>query len=152
MCFPMMVVSYNYRGLAIPMKKSSLKKLVESLNLDIVFLQETMGDYITIKAALESLSVGWSFVAVDARGRPGRLATGWKVRSCRAENVWGFGLSLGVDLFYEDLGKSLSLINFYGPYQDKVPFWEGLLRRSFMAIESLILGGDLNFYLGVAEC
>lgn len=35
-----------------------------------------MGDFISIKDALESLYVGWSFVVVDARERSRGLAMG----------------------------------------------------------------------------
>lgn len=78
-------------GVGEPLKKSSLKHLVGTLDPDIIFLQETLGDCISITQTLESLLVGWYFVAVDMRGRSSGVAIGWKNRSCRCENVWGFG-------------------------------------------------------------
>jgi hypothetical protein len=34
---------------------------------------------------------------------------------------------IDMDLFIKDLGRSLTVINRYGPYQDRVQFWEALL-------------------------
>lgn len=42
-------------------------------------------------------------------------------------------------------------MNFYGIYQDKVEFWDNLFSKSFFSHENVILGGDLNLTLGVAE-
>jgi hypothetical protein len=67
------------------------------------------------------------------------------------QNSWGFEYGLGVNVCSEDLGMELLVINFYGPYQDQALFWESLLNKSFMNFESLILGGDLNFSVGVIE-
>lgn len=66
------------QGFGDPIKKTSLKSIVGTLDQDIIFLQETVGDCISIKETLESLLVDWFFVAVDARGRSGGLATRWK--------------------------------------------------------------------------
>lgn len=76
----MKIVSDNCQGLASPSKKSSLKHLLGTLDLDVIFLQETLGDYIAITHTLESMLVGWSFVAKDARGRSSGVAMGWKNR------------------------------------------------------------------------
>lgn len=53
----MKIVSFNYRGLVSPSKKSSLKILMESLDPKIIFLQETLGDSMSIKGAMESLMI-----------------------------------------------------------------------------------------------
>ena len=63
-----------------------------------------MENWISIKDALESLFVGWSFVEVDVKGRSRGLAIGWKWRSWRCDNVCGFGLVLGVKLLCAYLG------------------------------------------------
>jgi exonuclease III len=76
----MKILSFNCRGLANPVKKSSLKKLVEVVSLDVIFLQETLGINESVVASLESLMSGWSFVAVDANGCSGGLATGWSLK------------------------------------------------------------------------
>lgn len=54
-------------------------------------------------------------------------------------------------MYYAELGKNILLINVYGPYLDKILYWDRLLRCSFMDCEHLVLGGDLNFTLGLLE-
>jgi exonuclease III len=72
----MIVLSFNYRGLAHPSKKASLKRLVENISLDILMLQETMGDSGVVSRILGSLLSEWDFYALDAQGRSEGLAIG----------------------------------------------------------------------------
>ena len=58
---------------------------------------------------------------------------------------------LGVEIFSEELGITLSVINVYGPYLNRPPFWESLLQNPMVNGDSLVLGGDFNFYLGQNE-
>ena len=46
---------------------------------------------------------------------------------------------------------TLTILNIYGPYLNRVPFWNDLLSKSFISNRKVILGGDLNFSLGCAE-
>lgn len=77
----MKILSFNYRGLESTHKKSSLKRMVSRLKLDVLFLQETMGTNDSIQLMLQSLLSGWDFLVMDAKGRSGGLAMGWR-RSC----------------------------------------------------------------------
>jgi exonuclease III len=86
----MKILSFNCRGLASLAKKSSLKRLVVVITLDVIFLQETMGVSELVVASLESILPRWSFAAVDAKGRSGGLATGWRLKSCKCESDLGF--------------------------------------------------------------
>ena len=43
------------------------------------------------------------------------------------------------------------MLNIYGPYQDRLPFWEGLFSKSWWNNPELIVGGDLNFTIGEVE-
>lgn len=99
-----------------PSKKSSLKRLVDVVTPDIIFLQEMMGGSEAVKSLLESILGGWSFEVVDASVRSGSLATGWHSNRCRCNSVWGFDLGLGLEVFSGDLGLLLTLVNIYGPY------------------------------------
>jgi hypothetical protein len=49
-----------------------------------------------------------------------------------------------------ELKEAVHILNIYGPYQNKKPFWESLLKKSFFQ-ELLILGGYLNLSLGPSE-
>jgi exonuclease III len=103
----MKILSFNCRGLANPAKKSSLKRLVVVIDLDVIFLQETMGVSELVVASLESLFPGWSFVAVDAKGRSGGLATGWSLKRCNCERIWGFESGIGLNIFSVRAGSLL---------------------------------------------
>jgi hypothetical protein len=39
----------------------------------------------------------------------------------------------------------------YGPYSERIPFWDFVFKIDLLKVDNLILGGDLNFSLGVAE-
>ena len=43
------------------------------------------------------------------------------------------------------------MLNIYGPYQDRLPFWEGLLKKSWWNNPELIVGRNLHFTIGEAE-
>lgn len=60
--------SFSCRGFVNPAKKYSLKILVVVIDLDVIFLQETMGVSDLVVASLESLFLGWFFAVVDAKG------------------------------------------------------------------------------------
>jgi exonuclease III len=122
----MKILSFNCRGLANPSKKSSLRRLVELISPEVIFLQETMGVSESVVSVLESLLPGWDFAAVDARGRSGGLATGWLLKKCNCESVWGFESGIGLNFFSTDLGRSMTIVNIYGPYLDRQRYWNSI--------------------------
>jgi len=137
----MKILSYKCHGLVNPSKQSSLKRLMEHISPNVIFLQETMGFSEVIKSSLENIFPGWAFVVVDASGCSGGLASGWKFKNCNVENVWSVEFGIGPKMFVEDLGNFLTFLNIYGPYQDRVNYWESLLvnislgeRRSFSVV------------------
>ena len=99
----MKFLSFNCRGLASTHKQSSLKRLVDRVKLEVFFLQETLGLCFVIKDLLSRLLLGWDFLVLDAKGRSGGLAIGWKLTTYRMVNSWGVSSCLGVDLFSQDL-------------------------------------------------
>ena len=56
-----------------------------------------------------------------------------------------------MDIYSRELDRAFTMLNIYGPYQDRLPFWEGLLKKSWWNNPELIVGGDLNFTIGKAE-
>jgi len=147
----MKILSFNCRGLASALKKSSLQRLVENTKPNVMLLQETMGDSGVVKTLLENLFPGWEFEGVDARGRSGGLVTGWRTRECKCINIFGFEAGIGVKLFSQELGKALTVINIYGPYSNRESYWNELLGKAFFTEDQVIVGGDLNLTLGSAE-
>jgi hypothetical protein len=122
--------------------------LVTVINPDVIFLQETLGVSEVVVASLEEIFLGWSFVAVDAKGRSGGLATGWCHKSCKCDRVWGFDSGIGLNMFSAELGCSLVLINIYGPYAERKRYWDSLALCPWLSEQGVIVGGDLNFSLG----
>jgi endonuclease/exonuclease/phosphatase family metal-dependent hydrolase len=147
----MKIISLNYRGVAGPSKKVALKRLVASHQPDILMLQETMGESGVVATLLESLFPQWEFTGLDARGRSGGLEIGWSKSKVKMLNSWGFESGLGVEVCYADMGRIFTILNIYGPYQDRVPYWESLTQKYYLLRDNFIIGGDLNLSLGTAE-
>ena len=61
----MNILSFNYRGLAGPHKRSALRRVVEIDQPEIILLQETIGDGLEVKTNLESWFGGWCFETLD---------------------------------------------------------------------------------------
>jgi hypothetical protein len=81
----MKILSYNCRDLASPKNKSSLRRLIAITNLDVLFLEKTMGVREQVVSNLESLLPSWSFVVVDAKGFSWGLDIGWRLKRCKCE-------------------------------------------------------------------
>ena len=147
----MKLMSFNCRGLAGPVKKSAFIRVLTLEHMDVILLQETLGVGDVIKERLESWLPSWSFVTLDARGRSGGLVVGWRNSCVKLANAWGLDYVLGVEIFFEELGITLSVINVYGPYLNRAPFWDSLLHHPLVNGDSLVMGGDFNFSLGQNE-
>jgi len=147
----MKIMSFNCRGLAGPLKRPALRRVIDLEHPDVLLLQETLGEMGAVKARLEGMLPGWTFECLDVRGRSGGLATGWNTRSIRIENVWGMESVIGCSLSSLDIGEELTLLNIYGPYQDRIPFWENIFKNDCFKRGPVIIGGDLNFSLGPSE-
>lgn len=147
----MKLMSFNCRGLASPLKRSSLRRLVELNHPDVILLQETLGCSEEIVRVLESLLPGWKFVVLDARGRSGGLASGWRVSSCRCVCSWGISSGVGLEVWDAELEKTVTILNIYGPYLNRARFWDSLLNLELIDRSDLILGGDFNLSLGASE-
>ena len=76
----MIVATLNCRVLASLAKKLAVRRLVVDQLIDVLFLQESMGDGKILAGEMESLLKGWVFAWVDAKGKSGGLLLGWKSR------------------------------------------------------------------------
>ena len=65
--------------------------------------------------------------------------------------LMGGGFGMGMDLFWAEANLHLNLISIYGPYSDRVTLWESVQASQFLKREKVVIGGDLNFTLGVHE-
>ena len=73
----MIVMTLNCMGLASIPKKLVVCMLVTDQLIDVLFLQESMGDGDLFAGDLETILNGWSFVCVDAKGKSGGILFGW---------------------------------------------------------------------------
>ena len=58
---------------------------------------------------------------------------------------------LCVSLYLIEIKMDLCFVNVYGPYVEKERFWNNLLDFECLKCTKLILGGDLNFSLGLLK-
>ena len=79
------------------------------------------------------------------------LDIGWNTSCIKVLNVWGMDLVLGITIKALDLEDTFDVIDIYGPYLNRIPFWDTIFNHSLFRGEKLIIGGDLNFSLGQAE-
>jgi len=119
----MIIFSLNLRGFGSPIKLASIKKLLQQIKRDIVFLQETLVEGDKEKSLFLQCLPHWNAVALDSHGRSGGLLSSWNptyVKFC------AFGTIAG--LFLEGRLKhskdTIKLLNFYAPYKNREPFWQ----------------------------
>ena len=63
----MIFMTLNCPGLASKPKKLAICRLVEEQHLDVVFLQESMGNGVMFVEEMESILKGWTFLSLDAQ-------------------------------------------------------------------------------------
>jgi len=100
-------------------------------------------------ALKNSSGLGISFLG--CKRMLGGCTMGYNKISIRLENVWRGEGYLGVDIISADINSPLRLINAYGPCHSREPFWKRLLEFDFMQVGNTMIGGYLNFSLGLAK-
>ena len=147
----MITMTLNYRGLASLPKKLAVRRLIVEHIVEVLFLQETMCVGELLVSEMESMNHGWKFLSVDARGKYGGLLLGWRMRHFQLINAWAFGYGLCASLHSIELKMTIVCLNLYGPYVDRELFWINLLKMEGLLSSKLILGGDLNYSVGLSE-
>jgi hypothetical protein len=61
-------------------KKQTLKRLIESQNLDIMLLKEYLGQVSKLAFEFEKMFGEWELIYVDIRGKTRGLITRWRYR------------------------------------------------------------------------
>ena len=118
----MICLSWNCRGLASKPKKLALKELVPRYNPGLLILQETLGLSSEVVTSLCSLFPGWQFQALDSYGHLGGVAVGFREGRLKLLNLWGMYHGLGMEVLSPDLEGPLSILNIYGPCQERASF------------------------------
>ena len=144
----MILMTLNCRGLASRPKKLAICRLVSDQSVDVLFLQETMGDGVLFAGEMELLLSGWTFSSVDAKGKLGGLFVGWRNRYLLFLNSWAMDSRLCVSLYSTELKLELCFFNVYGPYVEREGFWNNLLDFvSFNCTQYYFWWGS-EFFLG----
>ena len=120
----MIVTTLNCQGLASLPKKLAVRRLVEDQNIDVLFLQEIMGNGLCLAAEMESMLVGWIFISLDAKGKSGGLLIGWRKRLFNLVNAWAMDFGLSASLYSIEMKEVYCFMNIYGPYLDRVRVFE----------------------------
>lgn len=81
----------------------------------------------------------------------GGITLGYNPRSIKLVNIWGGIEFIGADTFSMQLGTDIRLINVYGPCHHQEDFGDHLQGSDIMQLDTIILGGDLNFSLGYSK-
>lgn len=50
----------------------------------------------------------------------------------RCDGVWGCEFGLGLEIFAREFGASFTLINVYGPYTERIGYWNNFFAKSFL--------------------
>ena len=58
---------------------------------------------------------------------------------------------MGLAVWDSELGNTLTILNIYGPYLNRVSFWDSLFKLEFFENTDVILGGDFNLSLGASK-
>lgn len=132
-------------------KKLALRSLFSMEPIDIILLQETLGEALLVSNSLHSICPRWIFTALDASGRSGGMAIEYNPHSIKSLATWGGKGFLGMDLYFAESGKELRILNVYAPCQGREALWYHLSKLFLTSVDNLILGGDLNFSIGYSE-
>ena len=150
----MQYVSWNCRGLGIPLKEEAIRDLVRVMTPEVLLIQETKLEEDALLRVCNSFWKKGSARAVSARGASGGLATFWdsaKLDLIEEERTthWLF-----TKLLHKDSSNHVSLFNIYVPvsFAEKKDCWDSLkLFLNLHKPENLVLAGDLNVTLALTE-
>jgi exonuclease III len=146
----MIILSLNAHGVRGAPKIQALKRLVADSKTDILLIQETMCSKGKVVDSFRPWLRDWSFGTSDSVGFSGGLLSAWGPNFNHVSLMITLSsISLGVDECA--LSSSFRIVNIYGPYADKRPFWEGLSNSGILRASNVIIGGDINFTLSLKE-
>ena len=146
----MKILSLNVRGLGGSAKHKSLQNLFASLAPDLIFLQETMTCSHPTILSFSKLCPGWEYCDLSSSSLSGGLIVAWNPRCFR---VKAFKTVAGILLKAHVRGSSMviSLLNCYGPYNNREKFWDSVVKGGLLNQPNLVLAGDLNLTLNCSE-
>jgi hypothetical protein len=100
--------------------------------------------------SLGSWLKNWYFSSIDAEGLSGGIITGWSL-DFMAINSSVHGSTIAVSLKHKNMDKILNFINIYGPYTNRIMFWEDIIHAGVLSKPQSIIRGDFNFTVSLRE-
>jgi hypothetical protein len=107
----------------------------------VILLEEVMTDAEKITLELLKLLVSWDFIFIDVIGRFGGNITGWKKYHFTFTNLGYFTIGPGTSIFSLHIGKQTTLLNIYGPYLDRVKYWDKIFKMDSIHIGLVVVRG-----------
>lgn len=107
-----------------------------------------LGD--TVVKTINPWLKNWSFSTIDVDGMSGGHLTGWSL-DFKAVSTSSVRSSIAVKLKYKNNDFSFSVINIYGPYADRISFWEELKSVDIFSDPLCVIEGDVNFTLSLRQ-
>ena len=92
----------------------------------------------------------WHMSAVDSIGMSGGLLTAWNPKKV-VFDVFSSVAGMIMQGKTVNGDQTLKVVNCYGPYQNRLPFWNQVKAGGLLQEKGLILGGDLNFTVSARE-
>jgi hypothetical protein len=80
----------------------------------------------------------------------GGLISGWS-QDFQALSSFSVRSSISVKLKHKNSDLAFFIVNIYGLYSDRAPFWEELSFASVFSDPLLVVGGNLDFTLSLRE-
>eukprot|EP01018_Ginkgo_biloba_P006122 Gb_38546 [translate_table: standard] len=112
--------------------------------------EESLGDGSVLVKELRKLLKVWDFITSDVVGRSGGLILRWRRWDFQCLNSLSVKSRLSAVMYSQELGEEFFFLNVYGPYADRMDFWDRFLANPFLRENNVILGGDSNFMLSNA--
>ena len=92
----------------------------------------------------------WYMSVVDATGLLGGLLSAWNPNKANFE-VYKSVAGIILQGRHIDGVQKINILNCYGPYHHRIPFWNHIRAGGILKQTGLIIGGDLNFTLSASE-
>ena len=143
----MIVMTLNYRGLAIIPKKLAVRRLIDEHFIYVLFLQETMCDGVMLVAEMDQCLKMGSLYKWNVKVNPGE-GDSFGLEDSPFSVVECLGYGLPASLYLIELKMALCCVNLYGPKVDRESFWINLLKMEFLKSCKLILGRYMNSSVG----
>jgi hypothetical protein len=140
----MILLSLNIRGVGGSLKFASMRNFLSKTQPNVIFLQETLVAGEKARNFMYMLRPEWMICAVSSVEKFGGILVSWDPNFFDLVLILGCG---GIFLSGTSLAdkRKVSLLNVYRPCQDRKNFWEKIDGRGILALEYLIMVGDMNF-------